>query len=167
MTLVTVLRAPYPRTSQTRPPARQALQPTGRPANARRSGKRSWRRSSRAWRRCGFTRTWSETTATAPRATTACGGSSPGCGRKRRCRFGGWRPDPAEEAQVDFGTGAAVRMADGKVRRPWIFRIVLELQPQGVQRGRVAADFGSVHRHAWRTPSVISAACPSGWSLTT
>ena len=33
--------------------------------------------------------------------------------------------EPGEEAQVDFGTGAAVRTADGKVRRPWIFRIVL------------------------------------------
>jgi transposase len=33
--------------------------------------------------------------------------------------------EPAEEAQVDFGTGAPVRMSDGKVRRPWIFRIVL------------------------------------------
>jgi transposase len=32
---------------------------------------------------------------------------------------------PGEEAQVDFGTGAPVRMADGKVRRPWVFRIVL------------------------------------------
>ena len=26
---------------------------------------------------------------------------------------------------MDFGTGAPVRMADGKLRRPWIFRIVL------------------------------------------
>jgi transposase len=33
--------------------------------------------------------------------------------------------EPGEEAQVDFGTGALVRMADGKVRRPWVFRIVL------------------------------------------
>jgi transposase len=33
--------------------------------------------------------------------------------------------EPAEEAQVDFGTGALVRMADGKTRRPWVFRIVL------------------------------------------
>jgi transposase len=32
---------------------------------------------------------------------------------------------PAEEAQVDFGSGALVRMPDGKLRRPWIFRIVL------------------------------------------
>jgi transposase len=32
---------------------------------------------------------------------------------------------PAEEAQVDFGSGALVRTSDGKVRRPWIFRIVL------------------------------------------
>jgi hypothetical protein len=30
-----------------------------------------------------------------------------------------------EEAQVDFGSGAPVRMVDGKIRRPWIFRIVL------------------------------------------
>ena len=33
--------------------------------------------------------------------------------------------EAGEEAQVDFGTGALVRMADGKVRRPWVFRIVL------------------------------------------
>jgi transposase len=33
--------------------------------------------------------------------------------------------EAGEEAQVDFGAGAAVRMADGKVRRPWVFRIVL------------------------------------------
>lgn len=32
---------------------------------------------------------------------------------------------PAEEAQVDFGTGALARTADGKLRRPWVFRIVL------------------------------------------
>ena len=32
---------------------------------------------------------------------------------------------PGEEAQVDFGTGAPVRDADGRVRRPWVFRIVL------------------------------------------
>jgi transposase len=32
---------------------------------------------------------------------------------------------PGEEAQVDFGSGALVLMADGKRRRPWIFRIVL------------------------------------------
>ena len=33
--------------------------------------------------------------------------------------------EPGEEAQVDFGTGAAVRTPDGKLRRPWVFRIVL------------------------------------------
>lgn len=32
---------------------------------------------------------------------------------------------PGEEAQVDFGSGAPVIGADGKRRRPWIFRIVL------------------------------------------
>ena len=30
-----------------------------------------------------------------------------------------------EEPQVDFGTGAPVRIVDGKRRGPWIFRIVL------------------------------------------
>jgi hypothetical protein len=33
--------------------------------------------------------------------------------------------EPGEEAQVDFGTGAPVRTEEGKVRRPWVFRIVL------------------------------------------
>jgi transposase len=32
---------------------------------------------------------------------------------------------PGEEAQVDFGTGAWVVDANGKRRRPWVFRIVL------------------------------------------
>jgi transposase len=32
---------------------------------------------------------------------------------------------PGEEAQVDFGTGAWVRQASGKKRRPYVFRIVL------------------------------------------
>ena len=32
---------------------------------------------------------------------------------------------PGEEAQIDFGTGAPVVDADGKTRRPWLFRIVL------------------------------------------
>ena len=91
VTLATVVRPRRLRTSQTRPPARQAFHATDRPANASRSGKRFWRRSSRAWRRCGFTRISPKTTATAPPATTACGGSSPGCGIKRPCRFGGWR----------------------------------------------------------------------------
>jgi hypothetical protein len=32
--------------------------------------------------------------------------------------------EPGEEAQVDFGSGAPIQ-TEGKVRRPWIFRIVL------------------------------------------
>ena len=32
---------------------------------------------------------------------------------------------PGEEAQIDFGTGALVRLPDGKTRRPWAFRVVL------------------------------------------
>ena len=61
--------------------------------------------------------------------------------------------------------GSHGRMAS--VRRPWIFRIVLSLQPQGVQRGRLAADPRKPSFSVWRTPFVISAACPSGWSSTT
>lgn len=33
--------------------------------------------------------------------------------------------DAGEEAQIDFGTGAPIVNADGKQRRPWMFRIVL------------------------------------------
>jgi transposase len=32
---------------------------------------------------------------------------------------------PGEEAQIDFGSGALVRLPDGKTRRPWVFRVVL------------------------------------------
>lgn len=32
---------------------------------------------------------------------------------------------PAEEVQVDFGTGAAIVQPDGTKRRPWVFRVVL------------------------------------------
>lgn len=32
---------------------------------------------------------------------------------------------PGEEAQIDFGTGAPIVDENGKVRRPWMFRIVL------------------------------------------
>lgn len=39
--------------------------------------------------------------------------------------------EPAEEAQVDFGVGAAVIDSDGKLRRPWIFRIVLSYSRKG------------------------------------
>lgn len=45
--------------------------------------------------------------------------------RKTPLPFRRMETEPGEEAQVDFGAGAAVRMADGKLRRPWIFRIVL------------------------------------------
>jgi transposase len=38
---------------------------------------------------------------------------------------------PGEEAQVDFGTGAPVVSADGKRRRPYVFRIVLSHSRKG------------------------------------
>lgn len=45
--------------------------------------------------------------------------------RKTPLPFRRLETEPGEEAQVDFGSGAPVRTADGKTRRPWIFRIVL------------------------------------------
>jgi transposase len=45
--------------------------------------------------------------------------------RKTPLPFRRMETEPGEEAQVDFGTGAPIRTADGKVRRPWVFRIVL------------------------------------------
>jgi hypothetical protein len=39
--------------------------------------------------------------------------------------------EPGEEAQVDFGTGAVVHTAEGKRRRPWVFRIVLSYSRKG------------------------------------
>jgi transposase len=45
--------------------------------------------------------------------------------RKTPLPFRRMETGPGEEAQVDFGTGAAVRTSEGKVRRPWMFRIVL------------------------------------------
>jgi len=39
--------------------------------------------------------------------------------------------EPGEEAQVDFGTAAPVIDADGKRRRPWLFRIILSHSRKG------------------------------------
>jgi len=39
--------------------------------------------------------------------------------------------DPGAEAQVDFGVGAPLKDADGKVRKPWVFRIVLSSSRKG------------------------------------
>lgn len=39
--------------------------------------------------------------------------------------------DPGEEAQVDFGTGAPIVTADGKRRRPWVFRFILSHSRKG------------------------------------
>jgi transposase len=45
--------------------------------------------------------------------------------RKTPLPFRRMETEPGEEAQVDFGTAAPVVGADGKRRRPWMFRIVL------------------------------------------
>jgi transposase len=46
-------------------------------------------------------------------------------GKKTPLPFRRMETLPGEEAQIDFGTGAPVVGADGKKRRPWMFRIVL------------------------------------------
>jgi len=51
--------------------------------------------------------------------------------------------EPGAEAQVDFGQGAWV-VADGKRRRPHLFRVVLSFLPQGLLRGRLATRHGDV-----------------------
>lgn len=61
--------------------------------------------------------------------------------------------EPAEEAQVDFGTGAAVRTADGKLRRPWIFRIVLSYSRKGYSEAvwrQSSEDFIACLENAFR-----------------
>jgi len=60
---------------------------------------------------------------------------------------------PAEEAQVDFGTGAAVRNAEGKLRRPWIFRIVLSYSRKGYSEAvwrQSSEDFIACLENAFR-----------------
>lgn len=46
-------------------------------------------------------------------------------GRKTPLPFRRMETEPGEEAQIDFGMAAPVTMADGKKRRPWLFRVVL------------------------------------------
>ena len=45
--------------------------------------------------------------------------------QRRELPFRRIETGPGEEAQIDFGTGAPVLDANGKRRRPWVFRIVL------------------------------------------
>ena len=44
-----------------------------------------------------------------------------------------WRVEvqPAEEIQVDFGTGAVVVDAEGRRRRPWVLRVILSFSRKG------------------------------------
>lgn len=67
--------------------------------------------------------------------------------RKTPLPFRRMETEAAEEAQVDFGTGAMVRMADGKLRRPWIFRIVLSYSRKGYSEA------------VWRQTSEAFVAC--------
>jgi transposase len=51
--------------------------------------------------------------------------------RKTPLPFRRMETEPGEEAQVDFGTAAPVVDAQGKRRRPWMFRIVLSYSRKG------------------------------------
>lgn len=60
---------------------------------------------------------------------------------------------PGDEAQVDFGTGAAVRTAAGQLRRPWVFRIVLSYSRKGYSEAvwrQSSEDFIACLENAFR-----------------
>jgi transposase len=52
-------------------------------------------------------------------------------GRQRPLPFRRMECAPGDEAQVDFGTGAPIQLADGKRRRTHVFRIVLSHSRKG------------------------------------
>jgi transposase len=73
--------------------------------------------------------------------------------RKVLLPFRRMETEPGEEAQVDFGTGAAVRTAEGKLRRPWIFRIVLSYSRKGYSEAvwrQSSEDFIACLENAFR-----------------
>ena len=106
-------------------------------------GRSSWRSWSWASRPSGSTRTWFPKGSTT--STTACGGSWPSCEGHSPLPFRRMECEAGEEAQVDFGTGAWIELPDGKRRKSHVFRIVLSLQPQGIQRGGLSPDHRGLH----------------------
>lgn len=69
---------------------------------------------------------------------------------------------PGEEAQIDFGTAALVKMSDGKLRRPWAFRIVLshsrKAYSEAVWRQSTEAFIGALEnafRHFGGVPKTL------------
>jgi transposase len=63
-------------------------------------------------------------------------------GQSRRLPFRRLECGPGEEAQVDFGSGAPIRLAEGRLRRPHVFRIVLSHSRKGYSEavGRQTTD---------------------------
>lgn len=59
-----------------------------------------------------------------------------------------WRVEsaPGEEMQVDFGLGAPIRQADGKLRRSWVFRAVLSHSRKGYSEAVLRQDTESFLR---------------------
>ena len=52
-------------------------------------------------------------------------------GQSRALPFRRLETGPGEEAQVDFGTGAPIRTAEGRLRRPHVLRVVLSYSRKG------------------------------------
>jgi transposase len=70
--------------------------------------------------------------------------------------------EPGAEAQIDFGTGAPVKMEKGTLRRPWVFRIVLSGSRKGyseaVWRQSTEAFIGALEnafRHFGGVPGTL------------
>jgi hypothetical protein len=70
---------------------------------------------------------------------------------------------PGDEAQVDFGVGIPIRQLDGRKRRTHVFRATRARATARRSIGRPPRSSCVV----WRTPSIISAACPRRWCSTT
>lgn len=69
---------------------------------------------------------------------------------------------PGQEAQIDFGSGAPIRLANGKRRKTWVFRIVLSYSRRGyseaVYRQTTEAFIGAMEnafRHFVGAPKTL------------
>lgn len=68
-------------------------------------------------------------------------------------RFDVLESEPGEEAQVDFGQGAATRTTNGKYRRPWLFVMTLKYSGKAFRKVAWKADqesWARLHEEAFR-----------------
>ncbi len=140
------------------PPAPIGSGAVGR-ATVRRGRSSFWPSMARDYRPSGFIRTCAPSRVRSGSATTAYGGSSSGWERCESAPVRRLECAPGQEAQVDFGTGAAVIGPDGQRRRTHVFRIVLSHSRKAYSEAcfrQTTEDF----LRASRTPSGLLAACP-------